>query len=408
MTDPIRVLVAVERGLNQEAVRTTLSIEPEIEVVGLVDGLEQQVPTIYDIPADMTVVACSGQASAAVGFIGEATARQPDRPLVAMCEGSPNGFVSGAFEAGADDILTLPPAGTVPESAISSLVVFTLQKSLARRTSAAATGRKLGGMITVVGPKGGIGKTLTAVNLAASLADRGQKVVVVDIDLQFGDVGLALGLAPERTIWDLATSSGSLDDDKIEAYLARHDSGARVLLAPSRPDQAAAVTVDFLRNLYSLLRASNDFVIVDTPPGFTPEVIASVDASTDVCLIGTLDSLSLKNARLGLETLDLMGFDRTRIRVLLNRADSRVGVSHGDVAAIVGHPANVLVPSHRDIARSVNRGVPIATGDRRSQAARAFHALAQEYVAEAEQRQNGGSANGGAPRRRWFRRSRTA
>jgi pilus assembly protein CpaE len=406
VSNPIRILVAVEHGLNQEGVRTTLSIEPDVQVVGLVDGFDQQAPTVYEIPADVTVVACSAQTGEALAFIGEAVARQPDRPLVVVCDGSPNGFVRRAFEAGADDIVTMPPAGTVPDSAVQAQLLFSLEKAVARRSSAALAGRQLGGMITVLGPKGGIGKTLTATNLGASLADRGQKVVLVDIDLQFGDVGLALGLAPETTIWDLATSDGSLDEEKIEAYLTHHKSGMRVLLAPSRPDQAAAVTVDFLRNLYSFLRGSNDFVIVDTPPGFTPEVISSIDSSTDVCLVGTLDSLSLKNARLGLETLGLMGFDNAHIRMVLNRADSRVGISHGDVAAIIGRSADVLVPSHRDIARSVNEGTPIAIADRRSEAARAFHGLADVYVAEAASRNNGHSS--AAPhRRRWFHRARS-
>ena len=107
------------------------------------------------------------------------------------------------------------------------------------------------------------------------------------------------------------------------------------------------------------LRAKHDFVIVDTPPGFTPEVIASIDSSSHVCMVGMLDSLSLKNTKLGLETLELMGYDRDRIRLVLNRADSRVGITHDDVASIIGRKPDVLVPSDRDIPRSVNEGKPI-------------------------------------------------
>ena len=103
-------------------------------------------------------------------------------------------------------------------------------------------------------------------------------------------------------------------------------------MAPVRPDQASAVTIEFLRELYPLLRASNDFVIVDTPPGFSPEVIASIDSSTHICMVGMLDSLSLKNTKLGLETLELMGYKRDRIRLVLNRADTNVGVTQDDVS----------------------------------------------------------------------------
>src|SRR3954468_102897 len=127
-------------------------------------------------------------------------------------------------------------------------------------------------------------------------------------------------------------------------------------MAPTRPDQASAITIDFLRELYPLLRSAYDFVIVDTPPGFSPEVIASIDSSTHICLVGMLDSLSLKNTKLGLEALDLMGYGRDRIRLVLNRADSKVGVTQEDVVAVIGRQPDVLVPSHRDVARSVNEG----------------------------------------------------
>ncbi len=97
-------------------------------------------------------------------------------------------------------------------------------------------------MITVLGPKGGTGKTVTSSNLAVALALEDRSSVLVDLDLQFGDVGLALGLEPTKTIYDLATSGGTLDGDKVESFLAHHPSGARALLAPLRPDQAAAIT----------------------------------------------------------------------------------------------------------------------------------------------------------------------
>jgi pilus assembly protein CpaE len=232
-----------------------------------------------------------------------------------------------------------------------------------------------------------------------SLVQSGKTVTLVDLDLQFGDVGLALGLSPDKTIYDLATSGGAMDAEKVEAYLAHHESGVRVLLAPVRPDQAGAVTVEFLRQLYATLRSSNDYVLVDTPPGFTPEVIASVDSSTHVCMVGMLDSLSLKNTKLGLETLELMGYDNERVHLVLNRADSHVGITHDDVKAIVGRQPNVMVPSHRDIARSVNAGAPIVSSEGRSEAAKAFRALAETYTdgANSGKRANSSRRNGHSP-----------
>jgi pilus assembly protein CpaE len=299
--------------------------------------------------------------------------QRPERPIVVLCHGSPNGFVRRVFESGADDILMLP--------ASREEVGFAFEKAVARKYGAAvATGTALSPMICVLGPKGGAGKTLVTANLAVSLARAGRKVVVVDLDLQFGDVGLSLGLAPERTIYDLAKSGGSLDADKLEGFLASHNSGARVLMAPTRPDHAGVITTEFLRDVYGILRLSNDYIVVDTPPGFTPEVIAATDSSSHICMVGVLDSLSLKNTKLGLETLDLMGYESDRITLVLNRADSRVGITADDVYSVMGRKPDVLIPSDRDIPRAVNEGVPIVLSKEKSDAARAFRSLADSYL----------------------------
>jgi pilus assembly protein CpaE len=248
------------------------------------------------------------------------------------------------------------------------------------------------------------------------LAAAGRRTVLVDLDLQFGDVGLALGLRPEKTAYDLATSGGTLDADKLEAFLVRHESGLRALLAPVRPDHASAVTTELMRSVYALLRATNDVVVIDTPPDFTPHVIAAVDVSSHVCVVGTLDSLSLKNTRLGLETLELMGYDPGAISLVLNRANSHVGLTRDDVAAIIGRKPDVMVPSDRAVPCSVNEGRPIMVGRKRSAVAAAYRGLAHLYLAgpvDAVAEPAAGNAegatggtNGHGPGRRRFRLSR--
>jgi pilus assembly protein CpaE len=382
MSVDIKALVAMDSGVDHDAVQAALPTDSGIQIVGLVDGLEESWATLQETPTDLLVVVCAGYSDRALFLIDGAVKQRPERPVVVLSEGSPNGFLKRVFESGADDILTLPQA---PEA-----VAFTMQKALARKQGAAsATGVALSPMICVLGPKGGTGKTLTSCNLAVSLAQHGCKVAVVDLDLQFGDVGLALGLAPEKTVYDLAKSGGSLDGDKLDAYLARHPSGVRVLMAPTRPDHAGVVTTEFLRDVYAILRATHDYVIVDTPPGFTPEVIASIDSSSHICMVGMLDSLSLKNTKLGLETLELMGYESARTRLVLNRADSRVGITREDVVAIIGRTPDVYVPSDRDVPRSINEGTPIVVAKDKSEAAKAFRTLAELYEPHGEAKKNG-------------------
>jgi pilus assembly protein CpaE len=216
--------------------------------------------------------------------------------------------------------------------------------------------------------------------LSVALAQRDARVVLVDLDLQFGDIGLALGLSPERTMYDLMKAGPPFDHEKLERHLMKHSSGVQVLIAPTRPDQASAVSIEYLREVYAALRTMCDAVIVDTPPGFTPEVIATIDVSTSVCMVGMLDSLSLKNTKLGLETLDLMGYESDHVSLVLNRADSRVGITPEDVSTIVGRGPDVSIPSDREIPRSVNEGTPIVAARQGSGAAKAFRTLADRYA----------------------------
>jgi pilus assembly protein CpaE len=347
--------------------------DPGITVVGVVDqesGPAARGATV----ADVMLVACGEASDAALEFIAKASADGTDQPIVVVCGGNANGFMREALLSGADDIVLIDDA-----AAPAADTFFAMQKAIARRSGGSAPDRAHGNLICVLGPKGGIGKTLTSANLGVALAEAGHRTVIVDLDLQFGDLGLSLGLEPERTIYDLATSGGVLDPEKVDAFLAEHKSGARVLLAPVRPDQAAGITVEFLRELYPVLTAAYDYVVVDTPPGFTPEVIATIDASSSICVIGMLDTPSLKNTKLGIETLELMGYPLTRVRFVLNRADTSVGISHADVVAVLGRAPDVLIPSQRDVVRSVNAGEPIVSGSPRSEPARAFKALAELY-----------------------------
>jgi pilus assembly protein CpaE len=382
VAQPVKTLIALESGSDHRAIQDALDLPSEIQIVGFVDGLEESWNALQETPADLLLIGCAGYSDRVLFLIDGAVKQKRERPVVVLCDGPSNGFVRRAFEAGADDFITLPES---PQS-----VAFALQKAMARKQSTlATTSLALAPLVCVVGPKGGAGKTVTTCNLAVAVAARGKRAVVVDLDLQFGDVGLSLGLAPEKTIHDLAKSGGSLDSEKIDAYLAKHPSGVRVLMAPTRPDQAGVITAEFLREVYAILRATYDFVLVDTPPGFTPEVISTIDSSSDICMVGTLDVLSLKNTKLGLETLELMGYDANRIKLVLNRAGTRVGITREDVVAIVGRPPDVLVPSDRDIARSVNEGSPIVASKSKSEAGKAFRMLADSYVDRDIARTNG-------------------
>ncbi len=370
-----RTLVAVDSGLDVDAVAGSLPEGEAVNVVGVYGDVDEARLKLDQVPFDVLVVASSGHSERTLLLVDAARKLQPERTVLVLSEGSTNGYVRRLLESGADDILMLPQN--------REQVSFAIKKLLARRDTGGigSEGPDRGRLIVVLGPKGGTGKTLTATNLAVALADADHRVAIVDLDLQFGDVGLTLGLSPETTMYQLAMSGArNLDLGALDHFLSKHDSGVHALLAPIRPDQASAISTELIRDVFSLLRSTYEFVIVDTPPGFTPEVIASIDMSTDIIMVGMLDSLSLKNTKLGLETLDLMGYEKENLRLLLNRARSRVGISESDVAIVLGSQPDILVPSDREIPRAVNEGVPIVLSAPKSEAAAAFRELASLYT----------------------------
>jgi pilus assembly protein CpaE len=385
---PIKTLVAVDGAIDRRALEGVLG-DPGIEVVEVLETHGELADRASSLQIDAMLVACNGHPDVALAYVAEAARERPSWPIVVVTTSQATALVRDVFVAGADDILTInDPAQAGSET------FFALQKAVTRRTGAPGDATATGELICVLGPKGGTGKTLTAANLSTALAQAGHSTVLVDLDLQFGDCGLVLGCEPDRTIFDLATSGGTLDADKLDAYLVNRPSGLRVLMAPMRPDQATGVTTDFLRELYPVLRAAFEFVVVDTPPGFTPEVIATIDLATSLCMVGMLDAPSLKNTRLGLETLGLMGVASDKVKVILNRADTSVGVSHADVLTVIGRAPDLLVPSNRDIVRSINKGEPIVLSGKRSEAAKAFRALAEIYAAKQLASAAAGTARG--------------
>jgi pilus assembly protein CpaE len=365
------VLLVLEDGVDAKPIQEALPQGTHIQAARLPDASQPPL-ALRELSAELVLVGCAREPDRALELIESASREMAGRPpVVVLYVGSPNGIMERAFKAGAVDLITLPQS--------HDDLSFALEKAIARTRGGARTAQT-GAMIAVLGPKGGTGKTLTACNLAEALATAGHSTVVVDLDLQFGDVGLALGLRPTQTIYDLAVAGGSLDGEKVDSFLAEHPSGARALLAPLRPDQAAAVSTAFLRVLFETLRSRHEFVIVDTPPSFSPEVIAAIDAASTLCMVGMLDALSLKDTKIGLETLDQMGFDQDGITLVLNRADTSVGIGMDDVERLLGRRPDVLVPSDRAIPRAITEGRTIVAAEPRSGAAQAFTSLARKFA----------------------------
>jgi pilus assembly protein CpaE len=241
-----------------------------------------------------------------------------------------------------------------------------------------------GRVVTVFSAKGGCGKTTLATNLAASLADTNKgSVALLDLDLSFGDVAIALQLFPSHTIADAVPIGEDLDGPALLSLLTSHRSGLQALVAPMEPSAADSITTPLVVHIIDLLKEEFDYVIIDTPPALDDNVLAAFDRSDVVALLATLDIPALKNLKLTLETLDLIGFPRDRLKIVLNRSDSKVGLALSEVEKTLKTPIVAQIPSSRDVPASTNRGVAIVSDEPKNPVSIAIRTFIDEYVVAA-------------------------
>jgi len=370
--EPVRVyFTGACEGLDK--LREALSNHPELEVVGASEQVSQASSVLAGGHLGCVLHATNSPSlpAAELAAIREQTAV----PVIVLASGAPSTLLEEALEADVSDVLLLPQ--------LTDNVVFAIRKaSHAGRKLAAQGGHgRHGKIVTVFAPKGGTGKTSIATNLAASLAKHsGKRTLLLDLDLQFGDAAIMLGLEPEKTIYDLVVAPGELDSEKLAGYITRHPCGLEILPAPLRPEDAELVTEAKLGRLLEVARDSYDVIVVDTSPFFHGPMLATLDRTDELLMLCGLDVPTLKNVRLSLQTLDLLSFPTARIRFVLNRANSKVGMSKKEVEGALDMKVAFEIPSDRAVPVSVNRGNPAVLGDAGSEFSGAIKRLAQGIV----------------------------
>jgi pilus assembly protein CpaE len=292
-------------------------------------------------------------------------------PLILAAYGEPNGIVETGLAVGATDVIVLPQP--------TETLLFAVRKAA---LGAADGGR--GTLVTVFSPKGGSGKTVLATNLAVAAARSGLNTLLVDLDLQFGDSALTLAVAPRATISDLARSGGDIDAEKLAAFVSTDPrTGVSVLAAPRRPEEADLVTQDHLAAVLMAARSAYDAVVVDTGPLFDGPMLAALDATDRLLLVCNPEVTSLKNVRIGLETIDRLGFDRERVSLVANRIGAAGAVGRDDIEEALSSTIDHELPDDPAVPAAVNRALPVVMANEGGRFSRAVQALASTVFAAA-------------------------
>ena len=289
-----------------------------------------------------------------------------------------------ALRAGVKDVLQAPVDSTQFDAAVQR-VANALVAAPVATTSIGGDGLgdgELGRVIMVFSTKGGSGKSVIASNLSVLLAQRSEKpVVLVDADLQFGDVAVMLKLSPQHTIVDAVSALDRLDAQFLRQLLTEHEPEKLLVLpAPLEPAFADQIGASEMVRIVETLRTFAGFVVIDTPAYFNDVVLGLIEVSDDVLLVAGMDIPNIKNVKIGLQTLRLLNTPMEKLRLILNRANSKVRLDVAEVERTLGVQADSLIPSDIVVPQSVNRGEPVVSAAPKSSVTKAFEQLADLFL----------------------------
>jgi Flp pilus assembly CpaE family ATPase len=358
-TSSIRVLLS---GPAADAVAGTLQHSPSISVIRPdTNGNGHR-----RMSADIILHVLESSSSPGVVDAIEHLREISEAPLILGAYGEPNGIVETGLAVGASDVLVLPQP--------TETLLFAIRKAaITSRTES-----ELGKVVTVFSPKGGSGKTVLATNLAAAAARAGLKTLLVDLDLQFGDAALTLAVAARATISDLAASAGNLDVDKLKAFISTDPrTGIDVLPAPRRPEEAEVVGQTELAGVLEAARSAYEAIVIDTGPLFDGAMLAALDHTDELLLVCNPEVTSLKNVRIGLETIDRLGFPHERVSLVANRLGATGGLGRGDIEEALDAKIAYDLPDDPAVPATVNRAIPVVVAEEASDFAQAVIDLAE-------------------------------
>lgn len=376
--EKIKVLIADDEKEICESLRRLLQLEEDIEVVGEANDGKKAVSLTKSLKPDIVLMDINMPVLDGIKATEEISLNLPSSAVIIVSVQDEQEYLRKAMSVGAQEYLV---KGFTPDELINA--IHRVKEFQDRRkprlveVSKEEPSLPEAKIITVFGTKGGVGRSLIATNLAVSLRKELKgEVVIVDLDLQFGDIAMMLNLTPKFTISDLVLDLEDLDKEALKGYLTEHSSGVKVLASPSKPAEAERVGKEAVEKVLELLKESYGFIIIDTVPSFGDVVLTALDLSDLILLLATLDLPTIKNTKLALETMRLLEYPPEKIRLVLNRSDSHTGLKLSDIEGSLHCKVSSFIPSDgKLVVPSVSRGVPFVSSSPESEISKSIREL---------------------------------
>lgn len=406
MADTIRVLIVDDIPETRDHLTKLLGFEGDIDVVGSAASGAEAIAVAASLNPDVVLMDINMPDMDGIAATEQLARAVPAAAVVMMSVQGEADYLRRSMLAGAREFLVKPFSSDELTASIRQVYVREKEKhsrmavahpapavaggAAGAGAAGASGGREPGLVVAVFSPKGGVGRTTVAVNLAVAAAtDLGRKVVLVDGSFQFGDVGVLLNLNPKnKSIADLVPELEQAGEgvESIDTFVINHSAGIRVLLAPPSPEMAELITPTGIRRIIETLKRNHDLVVVDCSAFFNETTLAILDGADTILTMLSLEITSIKNIRLFLEVADQLGYEGGKIRLVLNRADSALGIRVSDVEHSIGRKVDdTIVSDGRSVVYALNRGVPFFLSNREAQVSQDILRLAKAVTGERSQ-----------------------
>src|SRR3954447_4892610 len=397
MADQIRVLIVDDIPETRDHLTKLLGFETDIEVVGAAASGSQAISLAGQLTPDVVLMDINMPDMDGIAATERLSSEVPTAAVGMMSVQGEADYLRRSMLAGAREFLVKPFSSDELTASIRQVYTREQEKLSRMAIAPAASSNGTGGgasegrgehdgqVIAVFSPKGGVGRTTVAVNLAvAASTDLGKTVCLVDGSFQFGDVGVLLNLNPKnKSIADLVPELEAGEPESLDTFVITHSAGIKVLLAPPSPEMAELITPSGIRRVLEALRRGHDLVIVDCTSWFNETTLTILDAADVVLTMLSLEITSIKNMRLFLEVADQLGYEHSKIKLVLNRADSSLGIRVADVESSIGRKVDhTIVSDGRSVVYALNRGVPFFLSNREAQVSQDILRLAQAVAGE--------------------------
>lgn len=383
-----RILIAESDAAARDELRDILAQDSSMEVVDDVDEGSELIELIGPLNVDLLLLDNELSGVEAADVTSRLRQRHPRLGIVMMGRSPSVTDLRSAMKAGADEFLPKP----LEDADVLGTLRDVAEKVERRRQALMAADSGMGPVATkvvsVYSPQGGVGKSMLAANLAVVLArESGRPTVLVDLNLQFGDIDLMLNITPERTIAAVIQRMNQLDADLMESFLTLHEpSNLKVLAAPARPEYADTITVFVVEKVLQVLRERHTYIIIDTPSFLQDTTMAALEHSDQILLLTALDLLALHNTKTALAMMQKLRYGPEKVRLLLNRSNADVGISPEDVEHTLEYDISAFIPSDGRVAvTSVNEGEPFVLSQPKTQIAQALRRIAYQVMDREEE-----------------------